>query len=147
MNPSIISDSICKLIHKKCHLKSYCSDVKYHMTLNIIFGVPSLLPTKLRYVAILWALPNSIYNFGWWMKSTNCLIRSISVMNCKNCLFQVFRIGVEMQKLSDVQLKTFFFFTWSHRSSKLFSLLNWKWLYFEHIVQPRRNMCLFGVHS
>ena len=46
MNPSIIPESICKLIHEKCHLKSYYSDVKYHMTLNVIFGVPSLLPTK-----------------------------------------------------------------------------------------------------
>ena len=27
------------LIHKKCHLKNYHSDIKYHMTLNIIFSV------------------------------------------------------------------------------------------------------------
>ena len=26
-------------IHKKCHLKSHHSDIKYHMTLNIIFSV------------------------------------------------------------------------------------------------------------
>ena len=33
MNSSIIHDSICKLIHKKCHVKSH------HMILNIIFSV------------------------------------------------------------------------------------------------------------
>ena len=31
MNSSIIHDSICKLIHKKCHPKSYHSDIKYHV--------------------------------------------------------------------------------------------------------------------
>ena len=30
---------ICLLIHKQCHLKSYHSDIKYHMPLNIIFSV------------------------------------------------------------------------------------------------------------
>ena len=40
MNSSIIHDSIRSLIHKKYHHpKSYHSDVKYHMTLNIIFRV------------------------------------------------------------------------------------------------------------
>ena len=39
MNSSIIHDSICKLIHKKCHMKSYHSDIKYHMTLNNILIV------------------------------------------------------------------------------------------------------------
>jgi hypothetical protein len=29
----------CILIHKKCHLEIYHNDVKYHMTLNIIFNV------------------------------------------------------------------------------------------------------------
>ena len=39
MNSSIIHDNVCKLIHKKCHPKSYHSDIIYHMILNIIFGV------------------------------------------------------------------------------------------------------------
>ena len=39
MNSSIIHDTNCSLIHKKCHLKSYHSDIDYHMALNIIFSV------------------------------------------------------------------------------------------------------------
>ena len=35
----IIHDSICSLVNKECHPKSYHSDIKYHMTLNIIFSV------------------------------------------------------------------------------------------------------------
>ena len=31
-----------KLVHQKCHLKSYHDDIKHHMTLNIIFGVHTL---------------------------------------------------------------------------------------------------------
>jgi hypothetical protein len=31
--------NICLLIHKKCHPKSYHSDMKYHMVLNIVFSV------------------------------------------------------------------------------------------------------------
>ena len=36
---SIIHDNICSVIHKKCHPKSYHSDIKCHMTLNITFSV------------------------------------------------------------------------------------------------------------
>ena len=32
---------LVSLIHKSCHLKSHLSDIKYHMTLNIIFSEPS----------------------------------------------------------------------------------------------------------
>ena len=39
MNSSIIHDNIHSLIHKKFHLKSYHGDIKYHMTLNMIFSV------------------------------------------------------------------------------------------------------------
>jgi hypothetical protein len=39
MNTSIIHDNICPLNHKKRHPKTYHSDIKYHMTLNIIFSV------------------------------------------------------------------------------------------------------------
>jgi hypothetical protein len=41
MNSSIIHKNNCPLIHKKCHPKSYHSDIKYHMTPNIIFSVVS----------------------------------------------------------------------------------------------------------
>jgi hypothetical protein len=34
---SIIQNTICKFIHKKCHLKSYHYDIKYHWTLHTIF--------------------------------------------------------------------------------------------------------------
>ena len=33
---SIIRDSTCKLIHKKCHSKSYHNDIKYSLTLTTI---------------------------------------------------------------------------------------------------------------
>ena len=36
MNSSIIHDSICKFIYKRCHPKSYYSEIKYDMTLEII---------------------------------------------------------------------------------------------------------------
>ena len=39
MNSSIMHDNICSLIHKKCHPKSCHSDIKYHMTLNIMYSV------------------------------------------------------------------------------------------------------------
>ena len=39
LNSSIIHDSNCSLIHNKCHPKCYNSDIKYHMTLNIMFSV------------------------------------------------------------------------------------------------------------
>ena len=39
MNSSIIHDSICSLIYKKCHPKSDHGDIQYRMTLNIIFSV------------------------------------------------------------------------------------------------------------
>ena len=42
MNSSIVHDNICSLIHEKCHPKSYHVDIKYHMTLNIIFSVISM---------------------------------------------------------------------------------------------------------
>ena len=46
MNSSIIHDNTCSLIHKKCHPKSYHSDIKYRLTLNIIFSV---LPSCFKY--------------------------------------------------------------------------------------------------
>ena len=39
MNTSITHDNICEVIHKKCHPKSYHSNIKYHMTLYILFIV------------------------------------------------------------------------------------------------------------
>ena len=42
MNSSIIHNNICSAIHKRCHRKSYHSDIKYHMTLNTLFSVVSM---------------------------------------------------------------------------------------------------------
>ena len=53
MNSSIIHDNICKLIHKKCHLKSYHSDIKYLVTLNTIFSV---VPPYIQRVGGAWTL-------------------------------------------------------------------------------------------
>jgi hypothetical protein len=44
---TIIYDNICSLIHENCHLKSYHSGIKHHMTLNITFSVAGGYP---RYV-------------------------------------------------------------------------------------------------
>ena len=32
-------DNICKFIYRKCHQKSYCGDINYHVTLKTIFSV------------------------------------------------------------------------------------------------------------
>ena len=32
-------DSTCKFIHKKCHWKSYQSDLEYYLQINTIFSV------------------------------------------------------------------------------------------------------------
>jgi hypothetical protein len=41
MNSSIIHNNICSFSHKECHPEGYHSDLKYHMTLNIVFSVLS----------------------------------------------------------------------------------------------------------
>ena len=43
MNSSIIHDDIYSFILKKYHSKSSHSDMNYHMTLNIIFSVVTML--------------------------------------------------------------------------------------------------------
>ena len=35
----LVHENMCSLIHKMWHPKSYHSDIKYHMTPNIIFDV------------------------------------------------------------------------------------------------------------
>ena len=57
MNSSIIHDSICLLSHK-CHPKSYHSDIKHHMTLNIIFTVAPAQPHNRPHV-VCSALPTA----------------------------------------------------------------------------------------
>ena len=41
MNSSIIHDSMCSLMHKRCHPKGYHRDIRYHVTLTTIFSVAS----------------------------------------------------------------------------------------------------------
>ena len=36
------NNNTCKLVYDKCSQKSHHNDIKYHMTLNIIFSVPHL---------------------------------------------------------------------------------------------------------
>ena len=36
----------CRLIHKKCHKKSYHNDIKHHITLNTIFSVVHMNPVS-----------------------------------------------------------------------------------------------------
>ena len=42
-NSFIIDDMICRVTHKRCHPKSYQSDLKHHMTQNIILSVATLI--------------------------------------------------------------------------------------------------------
>jgi hypothetical protein len=51
MNSSIIHDSVCSHIHKKCHPKSYHNHIEYHMTFNIRFSVPSYSEFPCRLLA------------------------------------------------------------------------------------------------
>jgi predicted 3-demethylubiquinone-9 3-methyltransferase (glyoxalase superfamily) len=46
MNSFIISDNICSLTHKKCHLESSYSNSKYRMTVNITFSVVTDEPVE-----------------------------------------------------------------------------------------------------
>jgi hypothetical protein len=39
-------DITCKLIRKKCYLKSYHNDIKYHMKLNTISGIVHDIQTR-----------------------------------------------------------------------------------------------------
>ena len=45
----IIHDNICSFIHKKCHPKSYHSDIKSLMTLNIKFSVVEVQDSRKIY--------------------------------------------------------------------------------------------------
>ena len=70
--------NICSLIHKKCHPKSYHSDIKYHMTLNNIFSVVDmqhsfkcLLTTMIHSIdgPKYWSLHMIIFWFAWCISS------------------------------------------------------------------------------
>ena len=45
---TFIHDNIFSLIYKKCHPKSYHSDIKCHMTLNTILSVFNVLVESLH---------------------------------------------------------------------------------------------------
>ena len=71
MNSTIIHDSICSVIHKKCHLKSYHSDIEYHITLNVIFSVVlqlrSLGTTKIALLCdIVFGVPSEFPRCQQW---------------------------------------------------------------------------------
>ena len=51
-------DSICKLIHKKCHRKNHHSDIKWDMTLNAIFSIV-MMPQKMV------GIPPYLYSCPW----------------------------------------------------------------------------------
>ena len=105
MNLSIIQTIFCSLIHKKCHMKSYHSDIKCHMTLIIKFGVavPDILVNSILNYCCMFAfhisimVPNActhhvhgilIYNHlhNGYMASTNNNSWSISVHMFKKLL-------------------------------------------------------------
>ena len=57
MKLSIIHDSICILLLKKCRLKNYHNDIKYHTTLNIMFSIVSTYKwLNINYVGIEWVV-------------------------------------------------------------------------------------------
>ena len=81
MNSSIIHHNICSLIHEKCHPKSCHSDMKYHMTVNIIFRAIS--PFYCHFAQLLEPHGHDIFIFAQvfrifvmfltWQTSTNAV--------------------------------------------------------------------------
>ena len=50
------------MIHKKCHLETYHSDIKHHMALNIIFSVVSGNVTR---ISLLREMPMQLHHSRW----------------------------------------------------------------------------------
>ena len=72
---------------------------------------------------LLWAFPTPQTNVGRLVKSI------INYCKPRTLLFQqVFKIGVEMQKLRYAKVKIFLVFKYSHRSSLLHKIWYWVWL-------------------
>ena len=65
-NSSIIHDNMCPFIHKKCPLRSYHGDIKYHMTLNTIFSVVSKTPPS-SHRQQEWSSRNSATTLYLWL--------------------------------------------------------------------------------
>ena len=61
---SFIHENICSLIHKRCHLKSYHSDIKWHMTLNNICNVvhSKIFMVVFMVSSVPWPLTTSNFN-------------------------------------------------------------------------------------
>ena len=57
----IIHDNICSLIYKKCHLKSYHSDIKYLRTLKITFSVLHAMLGTLTLLMNLYIQPTTVH--------------------------------------------------------------------------------------
>ena len=80
-------DNICSLIHKKCHPKSYHNDIKWHMTLNIIFSV-AWRNHSIRAVPIMW-FNSTCKNKSTYLKSLDSIkpcymFLSMQVKNTSN---------------------------------------------------------------
>ena len=77
MNSSIIHDNFCELIHKKCDPKSYHSDIKYHMPLNIIFSVVNTLHSQKNLLVPI--LYHSSYIDITWLFGSDARVNAPSV--------------------------------------------------------------------
>jgi hypothetical protein len=72
-------------IHKKCHPKSYRSDIQYHMTLNIVFSVP---PCIFGWNSKFYQCDRFTKNkFQWGMTAFHSCgtLPQVTIMNRSNC--------------------------------------------------------------
>ena len=68
------NDNIYKLIHKKCNKKSWCSDIKFHVTLNTISSVLLLNIWWVWGSVQVWSLQcpsNAIWPFKTYLSENN----------------------------------------------------------------------------
>ena len=79
MNSSIIYDNICSLIHRKCHPKSYHSDIKFHMTLDIIFSV-FLTPLILDILLLSYLSLSAPKRFNLHPPGSNHIVGQVTVL-------------------------------------------------------------------
>jgi hypothetical protein len=66
MNSSIIHDNSCSLFHRKCHPKHYHSDIKYHMTLIIIFSIATCNQTRQSNFHFFSKKPFNLNGYNLW---------------------------------------------------------------------------------
>ena len=111
MNSSILHESICKLIHKKCHLKSYHTEIKYPMTLNIIPSVVLSQGTILLYNILIWIF----------------LTLTIKSLYMYLCHVKMLHLDINHMDVIFTCLVTTFYFVWT-------TFKNWRSFIISHLT-------------